>query len=271
MKIDSHVHLVEPPNDETEVVYTCYDGQVVIPSNPRSMVSLEHLFNSMEKNKVEKAVVMGYQHCSNDFLRDVLKKHSDKLSCFAWVDDPKSEESAKQLEEAVEKHGFKGLKMHPDIQGFCASDPEIVPLIRKACELEVPVLIHSVPGAMSKGFFNANLPEHILVLKKNVPDVDVIIAHMGYPRHIDLLTISLTPGIYIETSWGLTFIEMVHGTEFVSRFVHALGVDKVLYGSDWLGPHGEMENQLALIERLSLTREEKSKILGGNISKLLNI
>ena len=161
--------------------------------------------------------------------------------------------------------------MHPDIQGFSASDPEIVPLIQRASDLEIPVLIHSVPGGMSKGFFNENLPEHVLVLKKHVPDVDIIIAHMGYPRHLDLLTISLTPGIYMETSWGLTFIEKVHGTEFVSRFIRALGVNKVLYGSDWLGPHGEMENQLALFDRLTLTREEKNQILGGNISKLLNI
>jgi len=271
MIIDSHVHLVEPPNDDSEVEYTCHDGQVVLPNSPRSKVTPDFLFKSMDENSVEKAVVMGFQHCSNSFLVEVLKRYSKRLSCFAWVDDPKSEESVNQLEEAVEKHGFKGLKMHPDIQGFSASDPEIVPLIQRASDLEIPVLIHSVPGGMSKGFFNENLPEHVLVLKKHVPDVDIIIAHMGYPRHLDLLTISLTPGIYMETSWGLTFIEKVHGTEFVSRFIRALGVNKVLYGSDWLGPHGEMENQLALFDRLTLTREEKNQILGGNISKLLNI
>ena len=94
---------------------------------------------------------------------------------------------------------------------------------------------------------------------------------MGYPRHLDLLTISLTPGVYIETSWGLTFIEQVHGTEFVKRYIRALGVEKVLYGSDCLGPHGEMENQLSLFDRLNLPQEEKEKILGENVSNLLNL
>ena len=114
MIIDSHVHLVEPPNDESDVVYTCYDGQIVIPSNPRSKVTLDYLYKSMEKNNVEKAVVMGYQHCSNEFLSEILKKNSDKLACFAWVDDPKSEKSVIQLETAVKNYGFKGLKMHPE-------------------------------------------------------------------------------------------------------------------------------------------------------------
>ena len=52
-----------------------------------------------------------------------------------------------------------------------------------------------------------------------------------------------------------------------------IGVDNVLFGSDWVGKQVGMEQQkqLDLINKLDLTREEKGNILGGNITKLLNI
>ena len=52
-----------------------------------------------------------------------------------------------------------------------------------------------------------------------------------------------------------------------------IGVDNVLFGSDWFGRQVgmEQEGQLELINKLDLTREEKEKILGDNISKILNL
>lgn len=77
----------------------------------------------------------------------------------------------------------------------------------------------------------------------------------------------------METSWGLTSIAELHGLEFTARFIRMIGVDNVLFGSDWIGKQVgvEQEKQLELINKLDLTREERDKILGGNISKILKI
>ena len=56
----------------------------------------------------------------------------------------------------------------------------------------------------------------------------------------------------------------------MSKYVRSI-VDKVLFGSDWVGDFSRIKNDnLDVIECLDLTREEKDKILGGNAAKLLN-
>ena len=104
-----------------------------------------------------------------------------------------------------------------------------------------------------------------------VPDADIIIGHMGFPRYMDLLTVAQIPGVYVESSWCLTGIAELHGLEFTAKYLRMVGVDNVLFGSDWCGKQVGMEQQkqLDLIHRLDLNREEKDKILGENISKLL--
>jgi predicted TIM-barrel fold metal-dependent hydrolase len=96
---------------------------------------------------------------------------------------------------------------------------------------------------------------------------------MGYPRYLDMITLGQIPGVYIETSWGLTGIAELNGLTYTSKLLRLIGIDNVLYGSDWVGPQVGMEmvRQLGLIEKLDLTREEKDKILGGNISKILGL
>jgi len=61
--------------------------------------------------------------------------------------------------------------------------------------------------------------------------------------------------------------------EFTAKYLRMIGIDNVLFGSDWLGKQVgmEQERQLELITKLDLTREEKEKIFGGNISKILEL
>jgi len=102
-----------------------------------------------------------------------------------------------------------------------------------------------------------------------VPKAKMIIGHMGFPRFLDLLTIAPLPGIYVETSWGLTMIADLFGTDFATRFIRRIGVDNVVFGSDWVGTNNERKAQLNVIKKMKLTREEKEKILGENMRKIL--
>jgi len=50
-----------------------------------------------------------------------------------------------------------------------------------------------------------------------------------------------------------------------------IGIDNIVFGSDWCSVQigMEQERQIRLIESLDLNREEKDKILGGNIASVL--
>ena len=274
MIIDGHVHICEPPYTQERASMKTIDGPPFTLPVKRADLSVNLLLHDMDEHQVDKAIVMAFPGIlSNKFLSKVAKEHPKRLIGFASVTNPKDEnESVRQLKKAVNELGLKGLKLHPDCHSFSPADPEIIPLIQCAADLGIPVLIHLFPGVMIRGYFHHNLPEHIDTLKKHVPEAKIIIAHTGGPRFLDLLTIGQIPGVYVETSWGLTLIAELFGIDFAARFIRIIGIDNIIFGSDWCGtPHNETHAQLSLIQKMNLRNEEKKKILGGNIMRVLGI
>jgi len=267
MIIDSHVHVYDPDSYQDEIIFTLADGTNFKPGIKVESASPKALIADMDKNKVNKAVIQSLSTKNNEFISDLFKKHPDRFHGFAWVDNPKDTESVSQLEAAVKHQGLSGLKLHPDLQGFAASDIEIVPLIEKTVELDVPVLIHQMQGF--PGYYYNNLAWHLDILNHRVPEARIIIGHMYGYRFTDLATLMDRPNLYAESSWGLTFIADLFGLDFLNRFIKKIGAGKLLFGSDWVGSHGEMERQLDIINRLELNRDEREKILGGNILALI--
>jgi predicted TIM-barrel fold metal-dependent hydrolase len=272
MIVDSHVHLLGPPHNENSSIMQLGNGSTINFGIPRSTVTAENLITSMEKNNIDKAIIVAVSNLiSNEDLSKVLIAYPSRFIGFAKVDDPSNSiQAIEQLEYAVEELGMTGLKLYNEWNNFTLSDPKIVPLVKKAAELNIPVYCHSAPGSFP-GYFYHNLPMHFDALNQRVPEAKLIIGHMCNQRFMDLLTLVERPNVYTESSWGLTLIADLFGYDFLSKFVRKIGVDNLLFGSDWLGPHGELERQLELIKKLDLTREDKDKILGGNISKLLNL
>ena len=274
MIIDSHTHLCGAPFNNDPIVITYPDGGSFNIRVERQACKVEYLLEDMNNRNVDKALVMSFpESITNQELSRIVKKYPKRIVGFTGVYDPKSEQAVQDLTKAVKELGLRGLKLHPDCHSFSPSDKEIIPLIKRASELSVPVLIHSFPGGMRRGYFGRSTPDTVDDLKDHVPDATIIIGHMGFPRYLDLLTVAQIPGVYVESSWGLTSIAELHGFEFTAKYLRMIGVDNVLFGSDWCGKQVglEQEKQLELINKLDLTREEKEKILGGNISKILDL
>ena len=267
MIIDSHVHVFAPNSLQHDIIFTLADGTHFRPGIKIESASPESLIVDMDKNNVNKAVIQSLSTSTNEFISDLIKKHPDRFIGFGWVDDPKDYESANQLVKVVKHQGLSGLKLHPDLQGFKASDCEIVPLIEKTVELNVPVLMHQMQGF--PGYYYDNMSWHLDVLTHRVPEARIIVGHMYGNRFMDLVPLMDRPNVYAESSWGLSFIADLYGLDFLYRFIKKIGAEKLLFGSDWIGSHGEMERQLDIINRLKLGRDERVQILGGNISKLI--
>jgi predicted TIM-barrel fold metal-dependent hydrolase len=269
MIVDSHVHICEPPLDGSSLSRVNIDGSRVQWGGTRADAALDRLIEAMDGNGVDRALIMGLEGIvSNEYLGEVAGTDS-RFMGFAWVEDPKRPEAVAELETAVLDHGLMGLKLHPGLHAFSPSQPEVMPLIRRAAELGVPVLIHCYPWP--SGYYENNLPHHIDSLMKAVPEAIIIVGHMGQVNYHDMLVLARHPGVVAETSWGLTLLAELNGLDYAVKFLRRMGVENAVYGSDWFGPNGEMERQLGLIERLDLTRAEKDLILGGNISRILNI
>lgn len=152
------------------------------------------------------------------------------------------------VEEAVRRHGFRGIKVH-------RRDARIT---REVCEaaraFSVPVL-YDILG-------EADVAERIA---REFPDVPFIIPHLGsfaddaraQVRFIDRL--ARQPNLFADTSGVRHFDLLVDA-------VRRAGPDKILFGSDgpWLHP----ELELLKIRLLGLSAEAERLILGVNFLRL---
>lgn len=274
MIIDNHVHIAGSPHNDEMLGFPVYDGRTLPYFLPRSSSSPERLIEDMDKCGIDKAIVNALAGwATNIQVSETIKQYPDRLYGFAWVSNPLDNESSiNELEYAVNDLGLHGLKLHPGLQGFSPADPKLVPLVEKAAELGAPIFFHM--GAWPSGSFGYCLPENLDVLSHRVPNARIIIGHMGYLRFMDVLAIlpysDGEGGLFVDTSMALQALVEFYGLDFMTKYVRRIGVDKVLFGSDWSGDISRIKDEnLDIIEKLGLTRDEKKMILGGNVSSLL--
>lgn len=77
--------------------------------------------------------------------------------------------------------GAKGLKLHPNTQGFDVADDEIRATVQLAGDLGLPVLFYAFSP------FDADQPGKFLTLALSCPSTQIILAHMHHTRFLDLL------------------------------------------------------------------------------------
>jgi len=273
--IDGHVHICGPPLNQEYIKSTSADGSIINLPFKRADCSVDKLLQAMDKYNIDMALVNAFTGAiTNEQLSQIVKENQGRLIGFAWIDKPlDEEESVIEMENAYYKLGLRGLKLNPGTQQFNPADPKIYPLIKKAAELKIPIFIHMFPWPLDA--FDYTKVEHLYTLKKHVPDAIILVGHTGYQHFMDLFPLADYPGIYVETSFGLEMIANLFDIKFAERFIRRIGIDKIVYGSDWMGTQYEKEriidNNFNIFEKMNLTKEEKDKILGENIRQLMGL
>ena len=166
--------------------------------------------------------------------------------------------------EALRAQGFKGVKLHPDYQGFFVDDRRMYPFYEAAQATGTPVLFHA---GLDRGLpppVHA-MPSGLLKVHRNFPRLIMIAAHMGgednYDETEELL---LGKDIFIDTSFVLRIMPF----GLLKRFFRKHGVERILFGSD--SPFTDQATELKYLLNLSfLTTAEKEKVAGQNAASLL--
>lgn len=231
----------------------------------RHKTGAEEVLRAMDEAGVDQSVVIdlaalygGDYRAGNAEAAEVCARHADRLMCFAYLHPPLHgvEACLRHCDEAVREMGHRGLKLHPVSDAHPANSREFVyPVMEKCRELGVPIFIHAGHAPHSGPILCADLA-------RAFPDVDIIIGHIGHAMFADACYVAMKyPNTWIDTS-------MNHGGQ-LRNAVAAVGPDRLLFGSD--SPTSHPIACKGLIETLDLPREEKDKILGGNIRRLLGL
>lgn len=207
---------------------------------------------------VDKAVIFPFVegNFTNEPIKEAFDQFPDRLIPFCAVNAWEAG-AADEVRRCVVDWGFKGLKLHPTINGYHLSDPHLVdPLFKVADELGIPVIVHGASDLY-------NSPPEFALMAARFPNVPLLMAHMGFFWSVDQ-AISFArefPNLYLETSRAPIFE--------IQTAVRALGPDKVIWGTD--SPFVDYEWEFRKMERATDDSEGYSKIVGGNIARLLKL
>lgn len=187
---------------------------------------------------------------ANQKVYEKVRTNRNQFYGFVFLNALKNKgQILKMVKVAVQKYGFKGIKVH-------RHDAHIS---REICEVaqafRLPVL-YDVMGKV----------EYVELLAREYPKVNFIIPHLGsfgddWAAQLAFIPIlERHPNIYTDTSGVRRF-------DLLEMAVEEAGAHKILFGSDgpWLHPRVELEKVFAL----NLSEKETRKILAENFLRLI--
>lgn len=262
--IDAHTHLLAPES----VFSATMDG------------SVETLLRSMDEAGVERAVtfvVAPYDR--NEIVADACRRHPDRLIGFAGVDPRETADGGAEeyVDKLLDLYPFTGVKVHPRLTGFSFNDERHLPLWAALAARGLPVLTDCAT-TVSNAPYADNVPFEMDRAIRQVPDLRLIIAHMGGSRVLDAYAMAMhDPRVFLDLSWLLDLYEG-SSVEADARWAitRLAPRRKLIWGSDHPSegnrPISVMKDRwLELLDELGVADDDVAAIMGGTVADLLDL
>lgn len=220
--IDSHAHIG-------------FGG--AIDARPQALVA------SMRKAGVAKAMVFAgrINQCSTDALLEAVAPFKGTLFPVGAISPLATRPSLRTVGNWLEKGRIHALKFYPGYEYFYPYDKVLRPYLKLLAEFRRPAIFHS--GDTYSRVHVAKLrfahPLHIDELATEMPELPIVIAHVGYPWVIDAgEVVYKNKNVHVDCSgfvYGTFKPEhRVHFADVIRDFVRVAGSqDRILFGTDW--------------------------------------
>ncbi|MFH1268877.1 MAG: amidohydrolase family protein [Planctomycetota bacterium] len=228
--------------------------------------SVEEMIETMDRLGIDKLCLSPFLGCfcdfrrGNDLLGEAIKQHPDRLIGQTTVNPNYADEVLPELERCEHEYGVRMLKIHPFCHEYPANGEGYRGVWEYAHEKELTVLTHTweSDGNCAPAMFGKIAAEHA--------GAKIILAHAGVTQEGCRQTIEVVKkheNLFLDTASSQPHVGMIE------RFVREVGADRVLFGSDM--PLLEPAAQFGRIAYARITEEEKEKIFGLNLKRLLGI
>ncbi len=263
MLIDFHTHAFPPRIAAQAMEKLSFDVGGLRPQTDGTLGSLKE---QMDADGVDMSVVHAIatnprqMHKVNDYA--FLMDRDSRIVAFGSV-HPDAPDALEELER-IKAAGLKGVKLHPEFQGFYADDEKLKPIYRKISQLGLITLFHAGEDYGYAPPYHA-MPEHL----RNALgwfDTPVVAAHWGgIGCGAEVLDKLCGENIWFDLSYGYGAMPKPTAQAILDRH----GPEKLLFGSDmpWHRPKWE----LRLLDSLDMSREDRERILWKNAVELLKL
>lgn len=263
MLIDFHTHAFPEKIAAAAMHKLAHNSGGLMPQTDGTAASLKA---EMERDGVDLSVVQSIatnpaqQTNVNNFA--ILLNQDEHLIAFGSV-HPDAPDALDELER-IKAAGLKGVKLHPDYQGFFADDEKMKPIYRKISSLGLITLFHA---GYDYGYAPPyhGMPDSLLRALRWF-DSPVIAAHWGgVGCYTEVLEKLCGTDLWFDLSFG-------YGTmprHFAQKILDKHTPDRLLFGSDmpWHRPCWE----LRLLDTLDISDSDREKICFGNAKALLGL
>ena len=264
MIIDFHTHCFPQKIAESAMKILVKRSGIIHPSHNGTYQSL---LDDARRCGVDFSVVLNIatnprqQKNVNDFA--ISLKDVDGIIPFGSV-HPDSPDALDELER-IKSSGLKGVKLHPDYQGFFIDEEKMISIYEKIGSLGLITVLHCGYDIGYPRPVHCT-PEKLAAVLPAFGGAPVVAAHLGGLYAWDETEKHLCgKDIYLDTAYCGGILSPAIGKELFA--LH--GADKILFASD--APWNSPEVDLGLIDCLDLGESDKKAILGGNAQRLLGL
>ncbi len=234
----------------------------------------------------------------NDYVSQLTKDHPDRFAGLATLPMQDVPAAIEELERSVAQLGLKGAMIGDHVNGRTFDEPEFLPFWKAAERLGAFLLVHQGgPTIVSPRSNRYHLPNTIGNLADRAvtfasfvyggvmdacPDLRICLSHGGgytcfgigrmdrgwRVRPEAREHIGQPPSAYLNRFYYDT---ITHSEQALRYIINAVGVERVVFGTDW--PYDMCEDWPVswILGLASLTQKEKEMILWKNLEGLLGI
>jgi len=193
----------------------------------------------------------------NDLLAREVENHRDFFVPFCTVSPNLGARAClAELERAADDLGMRGLKLHPWLGAFSMTHPAVVPVLRKAGELGLPVLLHDGTPPYSS-------PLQVAMAAEQAPAATVILGHAGLDDLFEdaILACLRQPNVY------LCLCSLSAGP--IGEVLRRCPADRLLFGSDGGLEPGLAKAAMSKFAGLDVSPATRDGLFHGNAQRLL--
>ncbi len=233
---------------------------------PATDGTLGGLRKKLAENGIDRAMLLpvatkpSQQETINNWAASVM---GDGLYCCGTV-HPDAADAVAEVER-IRQLGLCGVKFHSEYQRFCPHEERMFPIYEKIAELRLIAVFHGGWDPYSEDIIRAT-PQSFAAVAEIFPKLRIVAAHLGGMKLWDDIE-RYTAGKYENLWFDVSVISRYIGDEQLFRIIRMQGADRVLFGSDC--PWDEPANEIAMINRLPLTENEREMIFYRNAEELM--
>jgi len=224
------------------------------------------LRESMGKNGVDRSVVLNIATNPNQVSNVnnfAIEKNSEDVIMFGSI-HPDFKEYKSEISR-LKSAGIKGIKLHPEYQGFYIDDKAMYGIYECVFENNMILIFHTGVDLGFEPPVHAT-PERSGRVLDDFRDGKMVFAHCGgFSMWNDVERFLVGRDVYFDISFA---VDRMNREQFINMIKNH-GADKILFASDlpWASPSECIE----IMKGLDLTQEEKENIFHRNAKRLLNL